>query len=378
MTLAESNKRLALTLSEHKDRYDRAVSRQASVFMGGTGLDTPLLLSAELTESQKAAFPDFNTKEAHNDLDRMLASQARSALTAMNAGMDAVPSVRANMGVGITASFFGVKPRLFDDKMPWVTERVPKARLERMTADDLAVTPEIIQAIEHMEYMADALDGSGVRVYPVDVQGAFDTAHIALGDQIFYEIYDDPDFLRHLLDLSCAAAERAFDECVKRIPGSEETICHYNQLAMPRKLGGMKISEDTSTLLSQEQIDEFVAPYTRRLLSYSGGGYVHYCGRNDYLFRTVLAEPLAYGLNFGNPEKHNMEECVAALAAKGKVYYGASARNGGESRADYYARTLAASLDNGRSRLLLCDSCAADEVGAVRDEWEKAKARVFA
>ena len=375
MTNADAIRQMIEALSEGRERYQKAVGRQSALFEGREADRQPLLLSAGLTGAQ-AEFPHFNYREIHYDREKMLANELRGACAAMNGGREAAPSVRANMGCGIVPALFGVMPRLFEDKMPWVKDHLPKEQLAEMRASDLAITEEFRAAMEHMDYMADALEGSGVRVYPVDIQGAFDTAHIVVGDSIFYELYDDPDFVHHLLDLSCAAIKLAFDECLRRMPGSDDAVPHYNALAIPRSLGGIKLSEDTSTLLNKEQVEEFVVPYMRRALNEAGGGYIHYCGKNPHLYQAVLDEPLARGLNFGNPDMHDMRRVLGDCANRGILYYGGIPQKEGEDIGDHFSRLLAASEKGGRAHLLLCHSCDADEAEMVGEIWDKAAASV--
>lgn len=357
-------------LARGRERYDRAAESQCAAFHHEPTRQ-PLLLSAPLCGSQ-LDLPSFNYLEIHNDREKMMISELRAALAAMNGGREAVPSLRANMGCGIVPSLFGVLPRLFADKMPWVKEHLPKGLLAEMKPDDLKITPEFQMALDHMDYMRERLSGSGVRIYPVDIQGAFDTAHIVLGDDIFYEMYDDPDFVHHLLDLSCHAIALALRECRARMPGSEREMPHYNALVMPRDLGGLKLSEDTPTLLSRAQIEEFVVPYMRRALREAGGGYVHYCGRNPHLYEAVMNEPLAHALNFGNPEKHDMTQVLRDCAARGKLYYGGVAQKSGALDGNEIARLLRASRADGRLHLLLAHSCPCDEAERVGDQWDQA------
>ena len=361
------------TLAENQSRYRQAEARQAALFEGMEPDRQPLLLTAASSDGQ-FDIPHYNHKEIHFDREKMLTNELRGALHAMNGGREAVPSVRANMGCGIVPALFGIVPRLFEDKMPWVKEHLPKGQLAEMQAIDITITDEFRMAMAHMEFMADALDGSGVRIYPVDIQGAFDTAHLLYGDDIFYDLYDDPDFVHHLLDLSCAAIKLAFDECLARMPGSGEVVPHYNALAIPRSLGGIKLSEDTSTLLNQAQIEEFVAPYMRRALKEAGGGYIHYCGKNPFLYEAVLREPLVRGLNFGNPDMHNMERVLTDCAGRGIVYYGPIPKEKDMPLDEHFRRLLDASNEGGRSHLLLCHSCGADEAEKIGDIWDEVTA----
>ncbi len=364
-------------LSEGRERYDRAALMQCAAFRFEPLERQPLLLSASLYGRQ-LDFPSYNSLEVHNDHEKMMLDGLRHALESMNGGREAVPSLRANMGCGIVPALFGVLPRLFEDKMPWVREHLPKSRLKEMTAGDIRVTPEFQTALDHMDYMRERLKDSGVRLFPVDIQGAFDTAHIVLGDSIFYEIYDDPDFVHHLLDLSCHAIALALKECRARMPDSEREMPHYNALVMPRDRGGLKLSEDTSTLLNKEQIAEFVTPYMHRALKEAGGGYIHYCGHNPHLYEAVMNEPLAYALNFGNPEKHDMAQVLKDCAARGKLYYGSVAqKNGGLLDIPEITRLLRASRGRGRLHLLLTHHCKYEQVKSVSEAWDEAVARAL-
>lgn len=365
----EQSQELIERLSAHRRQYDRAVQAQEDLWLGRGG--APLLLQCALN-GQERQYPVYNPKEIHFDREKMLANGLRDAVTSMKGGREAVPSIRANMGCAIVASFFGVVPELFEDKLPWVTRHLPREQLAEMTADDLVITPEFRQGLDHMAYLAQQLAGSGVRVFPMDIQGAFDTAHLVLGDDIFFELYDDPEFVHHLMDLSCTATERAFDACVRAIPGSDRTIAHYNTYAMPRARGGIKLSEDTSTLLRPEHIQEFVAPAMHRLLAHAGGGYIHYCGQNEHLYRAVMAEPLCHGLNFGNPEKHDMEAVLRDCARTGRIFQGSVPRAGDESWDAYFTRLLGASHDGKQLHALLVVGCEEDTRQQVSDAFDRA------
>ena len=84
----------------------------------------------------------------------------------------------------------------------------------------------------------------------------------------------------------------------------------------------LKVSEDTSTLLSAEHLETFMRPYTERLLEHFGGGYIHYCGNNQHLLEMIPTFQRSIGLNFGNPERHDPALVLKNLAGVGKCYYG--------------------------------------------------------
>ena len=285
------------------------------------------------------------------------------------------------MGCGIIPSLFGNEQRLFDDKMPWLLDHVKKSKIESMTEDykfNINGSREFAAAMRHMEYMTEKLREYGltgkVFVYPLDLQGAVDSAHLVYGDAIFYDFYDEPEFVHHLLKLSVKSIYFAMDECFKRIDKSGEFITHYNTFIIPSDTGKIKISEDTTTLLSPGLIDEFAQPYLREMLEYFNGGYVHYCGKNDYLLEVLLKEPLAKAINFGNSEKHDMVKVLKKCRDSKKLYVGGIAQNPGENLFDYFKRILEASYDRETRRFYVIPQywCGISDREKIIGEYERA------
>ncbi len=356
------------TLTEHREDYETGVKKQHQLWNHVVTDEQPLLLSC----SHDMELPAFDFEEIHSDPDKMFANGLRDMYGSGLGRMGGVPSIRANMGCGIFPTMFGVKQAVFPDKMPWVVTHLSLDEARELTKDDIELSADFRKGLSLMEDFAERIAGSGCRVFPMDVQGPFDIAHLVLGDEIFYAMYDDPAVVHHTLDLSVHAIVMGLEECLRRIPGSDSCVCHYNALAMPRSLGGVKLSEDTPTLLAKEHIEEFVMPYSRKVLEHFGGGYVHYCGDNAHLYQAVLAEPLAYGLNFGNPERHDLELVLDDLSARGKVYYGGIPKDEQEDLASYFTRYLQAGKREGSGHLLLQYSCSEADRSAVSDAWQKA------
>jgi hypothetical protein len=364
-------------IKENKEAFRRAITLQEKVWNGEKVEIQPLLLSCQPDENINLALPLYDFEEIHYDKQKMFASQIRASMSAVFGGAQAVPSVRANMGCGIFATLFGVKQELFKDKMPWVREHLSKDQIARMEPSDLKISDDFKMGLEHMAYMAHRLEGTGCMVYPMDLQGPFDIAHLVYGDAIFYDLYDDPEFIHHLLELACQAIFMGMEECLKVLPDSDKYLAHYNGLVIPRSIGGIKTSEDTSTLLSKDHINEFIIPYLKKVLSMYGGGYVHYCGKNPHLFESIIGMPEVKGINFGNPEKHDMEYILKRCAENGKIFYGSIPKRQEESARDYFLKYLAASRIENRSILLLTYSCAEKDQEAVLNDWEYACSYIF-
>ena len=358
-------------IAKHAGDYDQRVQSQLDVWEDRLTETQPLLLRCDLPLDMADRFPGFHSGETHSDKVKMLLDGMKSMLYSSLTGAQAVPSIRANMGCGIIPSLFpGIVPTLFDDgKMPWITTHLSRDEIRRLKEKDIVLTDEFKLGLEHMVYITEHIKGTGAYVFPLDIQGPFDVAHLVYGDSIFYDLYDDPELMHHLLDLSCYAIELGFLECLKIMPDSDKVIAHYNELILPRSCGGIKLSEDTSTIISPEHIDEFVIPYTKRVLDFAGGGYIHYCGRNDHLFDSFLGLEKVRGINFGNPDMHDMEEILQRISQKGKVYYGYVTKFEGENISDYFSRVRKAATVDGKCRLLLSYNASYDEKDKIIAAW---------
>ena len=365
------------------DKYIKsAINMQSAVWRGEPTDISPFVVSCPLTEEQASWLPWHNTEETHFDSEKMFITGLRDMLAAVNGCCGAVPSVRANMGCGIIPSLFGIQQALFGDgKMPWMLEHAKKEALMQrepvFSINDPRNGEEFAAALRHMDYITDKLreyDLNNAFIFPLDLQGPIDTAHLIYGDTIFYEFYDDPEFTHRLLSLSCDAMDFAMRECFKRIDRSDELITHYNMWVMPRSLGGLKLSEDTTTLLPPGLIDEFAMPHLRDMLNRFNGGYVHYCGKNDHLLNVLLKEPLVRGINFGNPDMHDMSEVIRRCKESRKVYAGGVHILPGESLFDFFTRVLEPAYDcnTGCFYILLQHYCNINERENFIGEFERA------
>lgn len=304
-------------LRERRDIQRSKAERQLRQWNKEPGLCTYLLSVWNIPNLKP--LPGFNNEEIHYDNEKMFISQLSGALSTAFADGDAVPSVRANVGCGcINTLIGGLKQTYFPDKMPWLLEHLTPDELMSMTADDITDSPEFTRGLEQMRYMKKMLEGTGIEVYPMDIQGPVDMVHLWLGNEFFYSVYDDEELMHHALGLAVDCIEYAVKKNLEIIK-PDKYVCHYNSMALPVE-APLKISEDTSTLICKEHLEEYMIPYTTDLLKRFGGGYIHYCGDNRHLLPITEQLEGSIGLNFGNPERHNFEEVLKALGDNGKFY----------------------------------------------------------
>ena len=319
-------------------RIDLARRRQAAVWRGETPDRWPLLLNGPLAPGQQA-IPAPNFKEAFYDADLMLCSGVRAACGAAAGASDAVPSMRANMGTGTLPACLGLEQRVFEDKMPWLRERLTRAQAAKLQPDDIRVRGAFERGLDAMRRVREIM-GDALPVYCMDTQGPLDLAHLLIGDDLFYALIDDPPFVHHLMEICLELGIRGH-AWMKEVAG-EPRDRHYHGNALYAENMGVRICEDTTVMLGPDAVAEFAVPYTRRLAQHFGGAWIHYCGRRDHLTEMMLDIPEVRGINFGhlprNKDAHVLEEDMRRVLARGKVYFGGWPRDPGESGRDYLRR----------------------------------------
>ena len=306
----------------------------------------PLLCGAGLTQEQEEALPGARDGiEEFNSHEKTLLNGLQGAASVANADSDSTPAIRANTGVATAATPFGVKQEIFADKMPWVRDHLPLATFDDFDADAAPLGEVAEMALERSRFLAGRLRGSGITPFCFDTQSPFDLAQLVVGDEIFYAIYDEPDRVHRLLD-QCTRMIVRLTKLYKQAVGEPIDGGRHGNFAMR---GGIRVCEDTCTLLNEEQVNEFMVPYTRRLLQQFGGGWLHYCGRNDHLYKAALDSiPEFYMINMGNPEMHDMQQVIADCLERGKTYFGYVNREQGEGTKQYLHRVLGYTQGTGR------------------------------
>jgi hypothetical protein len=104
---------------------------------------------------------------------------------------------------------------------------------------------------------------------------------------------------------------------------------------------GVRLSEDTATLLSPQMIDEFVLPYMKMAAEPFGGAFVHFCGRHEYLFEEIVNQDFVTAIDLGNPGMYNIEWLFERCANTDTIFYGKTGCAGDISWRDYISKIAA-------------------------------------
>jgi len=296
---------------------------------------------------------NYDMKEQFYDKEKMLFAHLEEIEECAENAFDAPLCLRPNFGTIFIPSIFGLKYELPKDTFAWITSHLIKDEIKKFKIPHLSEVDMMKRAIEYLQFFKEELP-EWIYVYLPDTLGPFEIAHSVYGHNIFYEIYDDPNFIHYLLDL-CTELYIQVTDKLKKIIGEERESCYHGH-ALVRGIymrnGGTRISEDSATLLSPEHIDEFVIPYDRRALEAFGGGFVHYCGKHDYLLESYLQLEKVRAVNLGNPEMYDFDITMRKFEDYGKCYFGLWPKEDKETLEEYIYRMKQAT-GGGRGGLIL-------------------------
>jgi hypothetical protein len=217
--------------------------------------------------------------------------------------------------------------------------------------------------------------------YLPDTQGIFDIAHLLYGDAIFYEMADSTEktWIRKLLEICLDLYNRSSD--ILKTANRESSVSMIHGHGTPQGVhfpdAGVRISEDTATLLSPAMIDEFVMPYVENAAARFGGAFIHYCGRHEYLFERFVSSRYVKAIDLGNPEMYDTTWLFEKCAQTDTVFYGKVANVPGETWQDYIHRLSSLVRQTGVRCILRPQVFPSDRAQCARmvDMWHELTSR---
>ncbi len=153
-----------------------------------------------------------------------------------------------------------------------------------------------------------------VEVYHPDTQGPLDIAELLWGGEMFYEMYDDADFVHAFIRLVTDTYKGFMDKWYEIIPKREELTVHWGIL----QRGTIFLRLDSGMNLSPEFYREYSMPYDRELLDYYGGGCVHFCGRGAHFVGPLCEIDSLYAVQSSQPHLNDMESILSSVCARSK------------------------------------------------------------
>ena len=200
-------------------------------------------------------------------------------------GSDLIPTLGiTNYGIAIVPSLFGAGIRSSSSDVDqiaemgyWVQKRFNDIKeIENFTMP--AIESSLLDdVIRHIEYYRDHKPGNVMISNSLD--GPFSIAEILRGPDLYYDIYDKPEYVHKLLEM-CTEVIIRCEKKLRRIAGYDEEAHEF-----PTYFGiwapGLRFGDDSIINLSEEMIREFVVPYYKKIAaSFKCKIEIHFCSVN--------------------------------------------------------------------------------------------------
>lgn len=272
----------------------------------------------------------------------MWEAEMRRARVVLDWPTDGIPTVRPNLGVIFVPAIAGQDYQVQCDQMPWPGAPLAKdviraARMVDVARAELMLRTEAFYRLHRMQAATE------VAAYHPDTQGVFDVAHLLYGDAIFPDMAGEPgeqswvfELLEICLDLHLRVTRRIKEHLSE--PEGSMIHGHGTSQGISFPHAGVRISEDTPTLVSPAMIDRFIMPFLEKSLRPFGGGFAHFCGLHRPFFERLCACELVRAIDLGNPEKYDARWLLERCAESGTVLYSRLPSVDGESALAYVRR----------------------------------------
>jgi hypothetical protein len=253
----------------------------------------------------QSQFTGYPYAEAFLDPEKMMINELLLVCGYIEILQDTMTGIRANYGVGILPSLFGVNSRVVDNNMPWVdclktTDDIREVVSRGMPGFRKGLGLSVLQTHEYyLEQLAKYPKCSRlIKISCPDLQGPFDVAHLLWGHDIYYALYDQPELVHSLLRLITETYIQFLQELRKSITDVTDDFIYQGGMLFR---GRTVIKDDTAVNMSNELYEEFVKPYDRMILQAVGGGSIHYCGQVRHFLPSMMGTDGLQGINFGKP-----------------------------------------------------------------------------
>jgi len=288
-----------------------------------------------------AAMEPYDTddyRERFKNPALMWAAEMRRTQPVPDWPTDGIPTVRPNLGVVFVPTIAGLGYTIQPGQMPWPGEPLSREQIRAGRQREVSEAELVRYASEF--YALHKAGGGNVAAYLPDTQGIFDVAHLLYGERIFYDLIDDPTWVSELMEIALDLYTRV-SLYLKGILGeSNHEMIHGHGtpqgVCFPH--AGVRISEDTPTLLSPKMIREFVIPFIERAATPFAGVFLHYCGYHKSLFEQLCQSPAVRAIDLGNSEMYDLRWLLERCASSNTVFCSRIAAQPGEDWQPYVRR----------------------------------------
>ncbi|MDR1440122.1 MAG: uroporphyrinogen decarboxylase family protein [Clostridiales bacterium] len=203
---------------------------------------------------------------------------------------DYVPALNVNFGYGAHSAYFTGQPVIMGADTSWTKpfltswERLPELRMDENSY-------WFQKIMEGYRLLCEFCDGD----YAISAfcnAGPGDMANAIRGNDLFYDLYDEPENVHALMDKCADAAIWLESEIAKAAgPGPECAGCGAGSVTANVWMPGAApyISEDFNDLCPLEMYAEFGFAHTQKIIDRFGGAFIHHHAKGRHIHGKIAA-----------------------------------------------------------------------------------------
>jgi len=320
------------------------------MFWNGQGPSLILVPAAKMEQYDIDGY-----RERFYSPERMWKSEMVRALPLVAWPTDGIPTIRPNLGTIFIPTLAGQGYEIREGQMPWSGEPLEIEAIRASRNVDVAEA-ELMRLATDFYHIHARNDNQEIIAYHPDTQGVFSIAYLLYGNKIFYALTEEEKTpcLNELFDICLDLYIRA-SRHLKEFLG-EQSVSMIHGHGTPQGVyfpnAGVRISEDTSILLSPSMIERFILPLIEQATEPFGGAFVHYCGRHEAFFGQLCRLECVRAIDLGNPEMYDTRWLLQNCAETNTVLHSRIAAEPGEDW-DAYTRRVAGLVKETGARCIL-------------------------
>lgn len=294
-----------------------------------------------------------NYPERFQNPQLMWEAEMRRARALLDWPTDGIPTVRPNLGVIFVPGVVGQNYEVQPGQMPWPGDPLSREAIRRFPSQDIE-NGRMMGLARDFYKIHRASGEKEVLAYHPDTQGIFSLAHLFYGDKIFTDLAEDPDWVRELLDITATIHFQVVRLLKSYIGETDGEMAHGHSTpnGVYFSKAGVRISEDTATMISPRMVREFVLPYTERAVAPWSACFVHYCGHHEFIFESLCKMPQVRGIDLGNPEMYDATWLLQKCGESGTVLFSPLPAKENETWKEYLRRLAAVRKETGARMIL--------------------------
>ncbi|MDR1538872.1 MAG: hypothetical protein LBU32_12925 [Clostridiales bacterium] len=197
---------------------------------------------------------------------------------------DYFPALNLNFGYGVNSAYFTGQPVKMGVETSWTDPYLSDwSMLERLAVDEGAYW--VGKIMEGYQILKEICDGS-FAISSMANAGPGDMANAVRGNDLFTDIYDEPELVRELMD-KCADAAIWLEEKLQRFTRCDAAGDGSVTANVWFPGNAPYISEDFNDLCSRQSYEEFGRVYTQKIISHFEGGYIHHHAKGRHIHPAV-------------------------------------------------------------------------------------------